>query len=736
MMRGEKWPRIALALMIAALALFWAPGALPQVPLKTARYTVELDHNATCLSISRDGGIVAVGAKEGAVLVYRPGGQLRTVETSGAVEFVALTRDGSTVVVAEAGFTIGLLNTSSLTIIERRHPAEPLPAEPMQLALAESSEAVFYSVGPKVIALDPNIEFWNHTYEDEVTALSCSANGSRLAVGTRSGVIWYEDIEHSISLNFTEAGYRVDKVQMSESGELVAALLRPVDGTGKNYVKFLDNEMGIVWYYETDGAVSSIRMTGDGSWVAVSEELESDLWELTLFEGWFGEGEPIFRLPLGGEPPVAAFSGEEETCLLIGSSEGQVFLFNDTNSSEPLWMWVGPSGHPVTAVGISEDGRVCAVVTGIENRLYIIPNEPGGVGLPLRISRVFLEPETIEAGGFTTIGVDVRLPDNTSAPFARVEASLSGEPSEVGRLLLNQTLTSVEGGAFLLYQAPGGTDERVVNITITAELYGYLPAKWHLQLSIIPGLPKIVDEHLEIHYSFEGVGNLSYEIVDRDDPDFAYVKEEFKDYKGDVRVLDRFVQIEAEPGMDLKWLHVSLSYENLTLPEGVRESDLRLFYWDEAGKRWLPVERSGVDTARKVIWGNVTHLTTFSGGARVAGPGSQWGLLTSPLFIAAMLVIIVGVPIGTILIRRRSQVKKEPQMLPQGQVPQMLQPQGTAAAIPGMQPPATPPPQPAGPPPPPEAGTPPPPPPPPQPSHPPSSPPQFPPQPPPQPPPS
>ncbi|MEM3043540.1 MAG: hypothetical protein QXD84_08375, partial [Thermoplasmata archaeon] len=131
-----------------------------------------------------------------------------------------------------------------------------------------------------------------------------------------------------------------------------------------------------------------------------------------------------------------------------------------------------------------------------------------------------------------------------------------------------------------------------------------------------------------------------------------------------------------------------------------------------------------------------THLTTFSGGARVAGPGSQWGLLTSPLFIAAMLVIVVGVPIGTILIRRRSQVKKEPQMLPQGQVPQMLQPQGTAAAIPGMQPPATPPPQPAGPPPPPEAGTPPPPPPPPQPSYPPSSPPQFPPQPPPQPPPS
>ncbi|MEM2976138.1 MAG: hypothetical protein QXW06_00585, partial [Thermoplasmata archaeon] len=64
MTHGERWRRISLVFMTVALVLVWAPGAIPQVPLKTARYTVELDHNATCLSVSPDGSIVAVGAKE------------------------------------------------------------------------------------------------------------------------------------------------------------------------------------------------------------------------------------------------------------------------------------------------------------------------------------------------------------------------------------------------------------------------------------------------------------------------------------------------------------------------------------------------------------------------------------------------------------------------------------------------------------------------------------------------
>ncbi|MGQ9582797.1 MAG: hypothetical protein ACUVV6_04705 [Thermoplasmatota archaeon] len=706
-------PAALMAILTISLALASPPAASGDPFLKTARYTVDTGLNATSLTISKDGSLVVLGAAKGELMVYTPGGSPRTVGTERGVEAVLLTGDGSMAVVAESGFILGLLNTSSRTILERSHSAEPAPEEPMRIAASDDGTAVYCSIGPRVVELDPELEVWNRTVEDEVTALSCSGNGSRVVIGTRSGVVWYENREANTSLNFTEWGYRVDAARIDKNGSWVAVAFSPADEKDGSIVKLLDSDLGIVWSFETGMHVLSLEMLGDGSWVAASAVTEGSLGQLFLLEGYGGDGQPVASLPLGSQAPVVAISGERTRYLLVGTELGQLFLFNESGGSEPLWTWVSPSLSPVRHVAISEDGRVCAAYTSGDGRLYIISNKPGAEGGQLNISGVFLDPEVVMAGGYTTINVKVTLPDGSPAPLAMVEAHLTGSPGEAGRFLVNQSYTSLEGNAVLLYQAPGAPVEGRVNMTLRASLDHYLPATQLLEMTIQQGTPRIVDENLEMSYSFEGVGNLSYDVIDSSDPNFTDYRSQFSDYKGEVRVLELFVDVEMEAGMSLNWINLTISYANVSLPEGVGESDLRLFYWDPAAHGWVLVEESGVDVARKLIWGNVSHLTTFSGGARgprVAGPGGEWGILSSPLFIAVMLVIVVGVPIGTILVRRRSQIKREPPMLPSGGAPQMLQAppmqppppaqQQPPQPLPPQQPPQPPPPQPQSPPPP------------------------------------
>jgi len=61
-------------------------------------------------------------------------------------------------------------------------------------------------------------------------------------------------------------------------------------------------------------------------------------------------------------------------------------------------------------------------------------------------------------------------------------------------------------------------------------------------------------------------------------------------------------------GGDLVWVNITLTYG--TLPEGVDETTLQLYYWD--GARWIRAENTGVDPETNTVWANVTHLTIFA----------------------------------------------------------------------------------------------------------------------------
>ena len=61
---------------------------------------------------------------------------------------------------------------------------------------------------------------------------------------------------------------------------------------------------------------------------------------------------------------------------------------------------------------------------------------------------------------------------------------------------------------------------------------------------------------------------------------------------------------------DLIWLNITVQYKDL--PENTSAKDLKIYYWDETKSEWVVAENTGVDTANKIIWANVSHLTIFA----------------------------------------------------------------------------------------------------------------------------
>lgn len=72
--------------------------------------------------------------------------------------------------------------------------------------------------------------------------------------------------------------------------------------------------------------------------------------------------------------------------------------------------------------------------------------------------------------------------------------------------------------------------------------------------------------------------------------------------------------VEIEAGSELKsnisviTIRINYSGSDLT---GIDENSLRLFWWNETASVWEALADSGVDTANKIVWGNVTHLSLF-----------------------------------------------------------------------------------------------------------------------------
>ena len=56
---------------------------------------------------------------------------------------------------------------------------------------------------------------------------------------------------------------------------------------------------------------------------------------------------------------------------------------------------------------------------------------------------------------------------------------------------------------------------------------------------------------------------------------------------------------------------IELAYEPLAVPHGFKPQDIRTYYFDEQTRRWQPLRRIAIDTARHIVISETTHFTDF-----------------------------------------------------------------------------------------------------------------------------
>jgi hypothetical protein len=94
-----------------------------------------------------------------------------------------------------------------------------------------------------------------------------------------------------------------------------------------------------------------------------------------------------------------------------------------------------------------------------------------------------------------------------------------------------------------------------------------------------------------------------------------------------------FLEINAAPELlnNLKQIYIEVAYLPTNLAPGIDQSTLKLYLWDVTTGAWKLVPDSGVNTARKVIWGRVMHLSKYGGFGSMAtapaGGGGGGGLM-------------------------------------------------------------------------------------------------------------
>lgn len=145
-----------------------------------------------------------------------------------------------------------------------------------------------------------------------------------------------------------------------------------------------------------------------------------------------------------------------------------------------------------------------------------------------------------------------------------------------------------------------------VNVTSTGNkitVDPQMPEKWKENVTITFTIikPTITKKEITINgatvsviAAIKGDGDITVKEIDSPDPD---------DNEG----IGIYLDIELTGG-ELIWLNITINYKDL--PEGVKAEDLKIYYWKD--NKWMVCEKTGVDTANKLIWANVTHLTIFA----------------------------------------------------------------------------------------------------------------------------
>jgi WD40 repeat protein len=203
-----------------------------------------------------------------------------------------------------------------------------------------------------------------HGHQDEVTAVACSADGTRVAAGARDGAVHVWDTERG-TLLATLTAYRRpgDGLSLAHAGP-VTAVAFSADGTlatgsADGTASFWDSTWGAPRELgRTAGAVRAIAFTADGTRLAVASG-PANIGYPSQTDGGVTirdvrGGDAVVRLDLGnGEAGKLAFSPRGDVvAVALGSTEVRVC---DARTGAARGSLPGPGG-PVLAVTFLLDG--------------------------------------------------------------------------------------------------------------------------------------------------------------------------------------------------------------------------------------------------------------------------------------------------------------------------------------------------------------------------------------------
>jgi len=196
---------------------------------------------------------------------------------------------------------------------------------------------------------DSNTPIWSYTTGDNVRGITISADGEYIVAGSKDKKIYLFGKDSNTPLWSYTTGDGAYPVAISADGEYIAA------GSYDGNIYFFNKDSSTpLWSYDTGGTVYMTDISADGEYIAVGSGNPNP--KVYLFDK--DSNTPLWTCNTGGAVRWVAISEDGEYIAAGSNDDYKVRLF-EKSSGTPLWSYT--TGSYIYSVSISADGEYIAV---------------------------------------------------------------------------------------------------------------------------------------------------------------------------------------------------------------------------------------------------------------------------------------------------------------------------------------------------------------------------------------
>ncbi|MBD2867214.1 ABC transporter permease subunit [Paenibacillus arenilitoris] len=300
--------RIAVFMMCA----FICTGFLPmETALGNAQWTLDEPDNITSLSVSEDGSRIAVGSYGAKAYSFTAEGQLQfALEAGNVVTGVAMLSDGSLLAASD--------DRHLYKADEQGRLQWDLNVKRQVKGVSASHDG---SVAAYIVQGSTNVAFIDAETGETIREtdigiapkrIRVAPSGSFTAAGATDQYVYLIDADGGIVRKMGVTG-TVEAVAAAEDGSVAV-------GTSKNEVVLFDADGREAGSYPVKDAVTDVDVSGDGSYVAVSDYLGG----IYVFAR---EGKLLWTTEVDGAGRAVAFN-KDATALYAGTGSGTLHAYD------------------------------------------------------------------------------------------------------------------------------------------------------------------------------------------------------------------------------------------------------------------------------------------------------------------------------------------------------------------------------------------------------------------------